>query len=64
MNSILLLIPGGSEMIVILLAIFLLFGGKKFPDIIKGLTRGIKEIKNTTEDIKKDINESIDDSTK
>ena len=64
MSYTLLLIPGGSEMLIILLAIFLLFGGKKFPELMRGLTKGVKEIKKASEDIKKDITDNIDDTTK
>jgi len=56
--------PGGSEMIVILLVVFLLFGGKKLPEVMKGIAKGIKDVKNTTDNIKKEINDNIDDAIK
>ncbi len=37
---------GATEWIVILVAILLLFGGKKIPELMKGLGSGIKEFKN------------------
>jgi sec-independent protein translocase protein TatA len=37
--------PGGSEWILIILAILLLFGGKKIPELMKGLGSGINEFK-------------------
>lgn len=37
--------PGGSEWIVILLIILLLFGAKRLPEIAKSLGKGIKEFK-------------------
>jgi sec-independent protein translocase protein TatA len=42
--------PGGSEWIVIILAILLLFGGKKIPELMKGIGSGIKEFKNAAKD--------------
>jgi len=57
-NTILLGIPGGSEIIVILIIILILFGGKKIPELMRGLGRGIKEFKDAskgiTEEEKKD----------
>jgi len=41
---------GGSEWILIVLVIVLLFGGKKIPELMKGLGNGIKEFKNASKD--------------
>lgn len=41
--------PGGAEWIFILLAIILLFGAKKIPDLAKGLGKGMKEFKDAKE---------------
>ena len=41
--------PGGSEWIFIILAIVLLFGGRKIPELMKGLGKGIKEFKEDEE---------------
>ena len=49
-NAYLLLIPGGPSTILIVLAILLLFGGKKIPELMKGLGKGIKEFKSATND--------------
>jgi sec-independent protein translocase protein TatA len=38
-------LPGGMEWVLILLAIILLFGAKKIPELMKGLGSGIKEFK-------------------
>ncbi|UQD55573.1 twin-arginine translocase TatA/TatE family subunit [Flavobacterium sp. K5-23] len=40
------LMPGGSEWILIIAVVLLLFGGKKIPELMKGLGSGIKEFKN------------------
>ena len=43
--------PGGSEWILIIAVVLLLFGGKKIPELMKGLGSGIKEFKNAAKDI-------------
>ena len=48
---------GGTEWLVIGLAILLLFGGRKIPELMKGLGGGIKEFKKATKEDTKD-NES------
>ncbi len=56
---ILLYIPGHWELIIIGLAILLLFGGRKIPEMMRGLGTGIKEFKKGVrdEDSKKSISE-------
>ncbi len=39
---------GGSEMIIILAIVLLLFGGKKIPELMKGLGKGVKEFKDAS----------------
>lgn len=41
---------GGPEIIVILVIVVLLFGGRKIPELMKGMGKGIKEFKNATKD--------------
>jgi len=50
---------GGGEVMLILLAALFLFGGKKLPELARGLGRGIREFKDASESIKKDINDQI-----
>lgn len=38
-------IPGGWEWILIILVVVLLFGGRKIPEMMKGLGQGLKEFK-------------------
>ena len=40
---------GAPEIILILIAILLLFGGKKIPEMMRGLGKGMKEFKNAQE---------------
>jgi len=60
LNTVLLFLNiGGSEMMLILLAALFLFGGKKLPELARGLGRGIREFKDASETIKRDINDQI-----
>ena len=42
--------PGGMELLVIALIVLLLFGGKKIPELAKGLGNGIKNFKKAVKD--------------
>lgn len=37
--------PGGTEIILLLLIVLLLFGGRKIPQLMKGISQGIRELK-------------------
>ncbi|GGG23955.1 twin-arginine translocase TatA/TatE family subunit [Pontibacter amylolyticus] len=52
---------GGTEVVLILFAILLLFGAKRIPELAKGLGRGIREFKDATKEIKSDIESSVKD---
>mgnify|MGYP002631810326 CR=1 FL=1 len=54
---------GGYEWIIILLAIILLFGGKKIPELMKGLGKGIREFKDSSKEITKDYDQEEKKST-
>ena len=43
-------LPGGTEWILIIAVVLLPFGGKKIPELMKGLGSGIKEFKNAAKD--------------
>lgn len=53
--------PGGAELFFIVLVIIMLFGSKKIPELARGLGKGIREIKNATGDIQKEIREGARD---
>ncbi len=42
--------PGGTELIIIALVVLLIFGGKKIPELAKGLGSGIKNFKKAIKD--------------
>lgn len=60
---------GGYEVLLILLVVLLLFGGRKIPELAKGLGKGIREFRNATDgelgddlrNIKKEFDDVKDD---
>lgn len=59
MKSLLALgMPGGWEWVIIILVVLIFFGAKKIPELARGLGRGIREFKDATKEIKKDIDDS------
>lgn len=57
MNSILLFISG-PEIMVVMLIVVMVFGADKIPEIARGLGKGLRQVKDATNDIKKEINDS------
>ena len=53
-----ILFIGGIEIIVVLLFIVMFFGSKKIPELAKGLGKAMREVKDASNDIKKEIRES------
>lgn len=59
MNTVLAFgMPGGWELIVIILFVIIFFGAKKIPEIARGMGRGIREFKDATKEIKNEIEDS------
>lgn len=54
---------GAGEIIIIALVILLLFGGKKIPELMRGLGKGVRSFKEGINDIEQDITK-IDDKKK
>lgn len=52
--SIFLGIVGPMQLVIIVIVILLLFGGRKIPELMKGIGQGIKEFKNAVKDEEKD----------
>ena len=50
----------GAEIFVILLIVVMLFGADKLPEIARGLGKGMRQIKDATNDIKREIKNSAD----
>jgi len=55
---------GTQEMILIVIVALVLFGGKKLPEIARGLGRGIREFKDASDDIKREISDQINNFDK
>lgn len=53
-----LLFISGPEIMVIMLIVVMVFGADKIPEIARGLGKGIRQVKDATNDIKKEINDS------
>lgn len=51
--------PGGGELIIILVVVLLLFGGRKIPELMKGLGKGIKEFNDAKTNVSKDMDDDI-----
>lgn len=56
--------PGGSEWIFIILAIILLFGGRKIPELMKGIGKGIREFNDAKSNVKNEIEEGMKERDK
>ncbi len=54
-HTLLLSMPGGTEWIIIVLAVLILFGGRKIPEFMRGLGRGMREFKDAKDNIKSEI---------
>lgn len=52
--SVILGMLGGQEVIIILIIVLLIFGGRKIPELMKGLGKGIKEFKNAKDGVEDD----------
>ena len=50
---------GGQEVLIVALVILVLFGGRKIPELMKGLGQGIKEFNKAKANIETEVNESI-----
>ena len=53
-----ILFISGPEIMIVLLLVVMLFGANKIPEIARGLGKGMRQIKDATNDIKREINES------
>ena len=62
MSDVLLLFGtlGWPEIIVIALIVLLLFGGKKIPELMRGIGKGIRSLKEGMNDVKEEINKPVE----
>ena len=50
--------PGGYDLLIILLIVIVLFGAKKIPEIMRGLGQGMKEFKNATREASEELHKA------
>jgi sec-independent protein translocase protein TatA len=51
--------PGGGELVIILVVVLLLFGGRKIPELMRGLGRGIREFNDAKTNVTKELEEGM-----
>ena len=64
LNTLLISMPGGGEWIFIILAIILLFGGKKIPELMRGIGQGVREFNDAKKSFKTQIEEGMKEKDK
>lgn len=57
-------LPNGFEWIIIIAVFLLLFGGKKIPELMRGLGRGIREFNDAKDNVKKEIEDGMKEERK
>ena len=58
-STFLLSMPGGSEMILIVIVVLLMFGGKKIPELMRGLGKGMREFKDAKDNVSSEFEKSM-----
>ncbi len=58
--TLLFLDMGGQEIMIIMFAVLLLFGGDKLPELARGLGKGIRDFKDASDGVKREITSQID----
>ncbi|MGI9191525.1 MAG: Sec-independent protein translocase subunit TatA/TatB [Chitinophagaceae bacterium] len=64
LNTLLLSMPGGTEWILIVLVVLLFFGGKKIPELMRGVGRGMREFKDAKDNIKNELEQGMNEKDK
>lgn len=54
---------GTNEIIIILVIVLLLFGGRKIPELMRGLGKGVREFNDAKDNVKREIEESANNMT-
>jgi len=65
MNAIFLFsLPGGGEWILIIVVVLLMFGGKKIPELMRGIGKGMREFNDAKANVKSEIEEGMKEKDK
>lgn len=56
--------PGGMELVVIVFVILLLFGGRKIPELMRGLGKGIKEFNTARASLEDELQKGMEEEEK
>ncbi|TVQ50699.1 MAG: twin-arginine translocase TatA/TatE family subunit [Saprospirales bacterium] len=64
LSAMFLFLPGGTEIFVILFIVLLLFGGRKIPELMRGLGKGIREFNSARATIEEEIKEGMKEEDK
>ncbi|GAB3426772.1 Sec-independent protein translocase subunit TatA/TatB [Niabella aquatica] len=54
---------GTNEIIIIMVIVLLLFGGRKIPELMRGLGKGVREFNDAKDNVKREIEESANNIT-
>ena len=54
---------GTNEIIIILVIVLLLFGGRKIPELMRGLGKGVREFNDAKNNVKREIEEGTSDKS-
>ena len=54
-TTLLISMPGGSEWILIIVAVLIMFGGKKIPEFMKGLGKGMRDFNEAKNNVKQEF---------
>ena len=63
-SHLLLAMPGVSEWILIILAVLILFGGRKIPEFMRGLGKGMREFNDAKNNVKQEFENGVNDPKK
>jgi len=56
--------PGGPELIIILFVVLLLFGGRKIPELMRGIGKGVREFNTARASLEDELQKGVDDEEK
>ena len=57
-----LLAFGTNEMIIIVIVVLLLFGGRKIPELMRGLGKGVREFNDAKNNVRREIEDNINET--